>query len=242
MFSINTHEPIPGPYTVEGEFVLRGSIAGDATVPAGACLELPGRVDGRLIVQAGGRAMVYGQCSAGLVNDGEADVYGVVHGGIAGTGLTRVSGDALVDGVRGRDLNYPPTPLTNEEANKCGVTVNMEDTGEVVVVGERVIENHVVVEGEMEIRGAATAGVRVLRDGWFILSGAILGGLVVEEGGHAVIKGWCNGGISNQGDADVFGVVTGGITGSGATRVAPDAVIDGVRGHDLGWAPVTPTS
>ena len=85
-------------------------------------------------------------------------------------------------------------------------------------------------------------GIRVIRDGWFILSGGLNGGLIVEAGGHAVVRGWCNGGIANEGEVDVFGVVAGGITGSGVTRVAPDAWIDGVRGGDLGWDPATPQS
>ncbi len=224
-----------GPITVEGELVLRDTVEGDVTVPRGTYLEVRGRVTGTIKVASGGRAVLYGECIGKLKNDGQVDVYGVVTDGITGKGQTRVSNQALVSGVRGSKLDYERTPQENHEAGDGDVTVNVTPSGEVVVVGDRLIEEPVVVDGQMDIRGAAVAGVRVLRDSWFILDGSILGGLVVEKGGHAVIKGFCNGGLVNEGEVDVFGVLYGGISGDGITRVAPDAVIDSAFGRDLDW-------
>jgi len=242
---IDPGEEVHEHITIEGQLVVRGVAYGGVHVPAGASLEVRGTVAGGITVDAGGQVVVFGTCDGGLANEGEVDLYGTLIGGIHGAGRTRVSSGALVDGVRGRELGWEVTPLTNQEAGKGSVQINhamnVGDSGGVTVIGAELIETPVVVEGHLEIRGAAIAGARVLADAWLTVSGAVVGGLTVEPGGHVLINGSCVGGLTNHGEADVFGVVFGGILGSGQTRVAPDATIDGVKGRDLGWESAAPS-
>lgn len=226
--------------TVEAHLVVLSAAYRGVHVPANSLLEVGGGVWGGITVAAGGRAVVYGRCNGGITNDGEADVYGTVVGGIYGAGRTRVSPGALIDGVRGRDLDWEATPLTNEAAGDGAAYVTIDDNGGVTVVGAELIETPVIVEGQLQIRGAATAGVRVPADSWLIVTGSVLGGITVDAGGHVALNGTCAGGIANDGEADIFGVVTGGISGKGQTRVGPDAVIDGVKARDLGWEAASP--
>jgi len=231
--------------TVEDQLVVRGLAYSGVHVPGGTSLEVRGTVAGGITVDAGGQVVIYGTCDSGLTNEGQVDLYGTLMGGIHGAGRTRVSLGALVDGVRGRELGWEVTPLTNEAAGEGSVQINhamnVGDWGGVTVIGAELIETPVVVEGQLEIRGAAIAGARVLADAWLTVAGAVVGGLTVEPGGHVLINGSCTGGLTNHGEVDVFGVVFGGISGSGETRVAPDATIDGAKGRDLGWESAAPS-
>jgi cytoskeletal protein CcmA (bactofilin family) len=242
---IGPGEEVDGHIAVEDQLVVRGAVYGGVHVPAGTSLEVRGTVAGGITVNAGGHAVIYGTCDGGLANEGEVDLYGTLIGGIHGAGRTRVSSGALVDGVRGRELGWEVTPLTNEAAGEGRVQINhamnVGDRGGVTVIGAELIETPVVVEGQLEIRGAAIAGARVSADAWLTVSGAVVGGLTVEPGGHVLINGSCVGGLVNDGEVDVFGVIFGGISGSGQTRVAPDATIDGVTGRDLGWESAAPS-
>jgi hypothetical protein len=225
--------------TVEDHLVVRSGVYGGIHVPENTLLEVIGQIWGGITVAAGGRAVVYGSCSGGLRNDGEAEIYGNLMGGIQGSGRTRVAEGALIDGIRGRDLDWETTPLAGEAAGGGEVTINIDADG-VSAVGTELTETSLVVEGQLEFYGAAIAGAVVLADAWLMLYGVVVGGMKVESGGHLVLRGTCLGGITNDGEADVFGVVGGGISGAGQTRVAPDALIDGVRGRDLGWEAAAP--
>jgi cytoskeletal protein CcmA (bactofilin family) len=242
---IGPGEEVDEHITVEDHLVVVSQVRGGVHVPAGTVLEVRGIVGGGITVDAGGRVVIYGTCDGGLTNDGDVDLYGTLMGGIHGGGRTRVSSGALVDGVRGRELGWELTPLTNEAAGEGRVQINhgmnFGDRSGVTVIGAELIETPVIVEGQLEIRGAAIAGARVLADAWLTVSGAVVGGLTVEPGGHVLINGSCVGGLVNDGEVDVFGVVFGGISGSGQTRVAPDATIDGVKGRDLGWESAAPS-
>jgi len=238
---IGPGEEVQEHITVEDQLVLRSSAYGGIHVPPGTELEVGGLLTGGVTVAAGGYAVIYGTCDGGLANDGEADVYGTLFGGISGGGRTRVAGGALIDGVRGRDLDWEATPLTSEAAGGGHRYHNVSETGAVSVVGGELIETHVIVDGQGEINGAATAGVHVPADAWLKVTGAVVGGITVDPGGHVLIEGSCHGGLANDGEADVFGVLFGGISGNGQTRVAPDATIDGVKGQDLGWESAAPS-
>ncbi len=76
------NEKITGPVTIREDLALNGMIAGDATVAPGVLLRLNGMVTGSLTVEAGGKVELLGTLSGALVNYGECDVWGVVHGPI----------------------------------------------------------------------------------------------------------------------------------------------------------------
>lgn len=239
MQTIGPGESVEGDVTVEDHLLLLSQVKGGVTVPADTSFEVRGTVNCGITVDPGGRVLLYGTCDGGLTNNGEADIYGTVIGGIHGNGQTRVSGGGLIDGVRGRELDWEPTPLTNEAAGEGNILINhalnVGGAGGVTVIGAELVETPMVVEGHQEIRGAAIAGVHVPADAWLTLNGTVHGGLTVDPGGHVVIHGSCVGGLTNDGEVDVFGVVFGGISGSGQTRVDPDATVDLVKGRDLGW-------
>jgi hypothetical protein len=233
-------ETVDTPISVDGHLVIIGTARASVHVPPNAWLALRGSVFGGITIAPGGVAGVFGHCSGGINNEGEVDVYGTVRGGITGNGTTRVSAGALIDGVRGQDLDFERPARTNETALGTDVLINIDDDGSVTVIGVELTETPVTVSDQLEFRGASLAGAHVLQDAWLMVMGHFGGGIRVDAGGHLVVRGSCFGGLVNDGEADVFGVVMGGISGTGRTRVAPDAVIDGVRGRDLGWEVAPP--
>ncbi len=59
--------------------MLTGTVLGDLIVTPGIHVELTGVLTGRLIVEAGGSAIVWGRVGRGVVNrGGEADVFGSI--------------------------------------------------------------------------------------------------------------------------------------------------------------------
>jgi len=237
--TIGPGESVEGDVTVEDHLLLLSQVKGGVTVPADTSFEVrePSTAASPWTQEAGSSSME--PVTVGSRTTGEADIYGTVIGGIHGNGQTRVSGGGLIDGVRGRELDWEPTPLTNEAAGEGNILINhalnVGGAGGVTVIGAELVETPMVVEGHQEIRGQRIAGVHVPADAWLTLNGTVHGGLTVDPGGHVVIHGSCVGGLTNDGEVDVFGVVFGGISGSGQTRVDPDATVDLVKGRDLGW-------
>jgi hypothetical protein len=236
---IGPDESVQEHVTVEDHLLVRSNVYGGIDVPANTFLEVTGEVWGGITVAARGRAVVYGTCNGGLRNKGEVEIYGRVRGGIRGRGRTLVAGTALIDGIRGRDLKWEATPLTAQAAGGGQLLINVDHDG-ITVVGGELTEAHLVVEGQLEVRGAALAGAVVLPNAWLMLYGVVTGGIKVERDGHIFVYGSCLGGLINDGEADVVGVVAGGISGTGLTRVSPDSMVDGVMGRDLGWEAATP--
>lgn len=72
----------------------------------------------------------------------------------------------------------------------------------------------------------------MLSGGWLYVVGAVIGDTTIDPGGHATIQGMCDGEVVNNGEVDVTGVVHGKVSGTGRTRVAPDAMVAGVKGSD----------
>jgi cytoskeletal protein CcmA (bactofilin family) len=223
-----------GDITVKDHLVVRSSVYGKVVVPPGTLLEIFGMVNGGVTVESGGRAFIYGTCNQGLTNKGDIQVYGTINGGIRGRGRTLVSEGALIDGVRGLLTSWERTPLPNQEVwGGQHHNVNLGSDGKVSVVGAELIDTHLVVDRQFVLQGAATEGVHVLADGRLHVGGAVVGGITVDPGGHATIQGMCVGEIINNGEVDVTGVVQGKVSGSGTTRVAPNAIVDGIKGSDM---------
>ena len=231
------------PLTVESHVLLRGRALAGAHVTEGGLFEMRGVVRGGITVAPGGRLLLYGMSSGDITNDGEADIYGVIQAGdLGGSGATRVSEDVIASGWRRGDLPFPlapPLPETGELTS----SIMIWDDGrpELHVVGGERHHDPITVDGQLVITGAAMAGVHVLADGWLQVKGAVFGGITVDRGGHLALTGACSGGLANDGEADVYGAVIGGVSGTGQTRVAPDANVDGIEGSDLGWEAPRPT-
>ncbi|MFZ0668440.1 MAG: hypothetical protein WAM97_22005 [Acidimicrobiales bacterium] len=233
MRTIENREGVTADLTVQDQLLVRSKVIGHIVVPRGTSLDVRGYVIGGVTVKAGGTAIISGTCQGGLMNKGNADIYGTLIGGIRGRGRTRVSAGALIDGVRGSQLNWERTPFANEEMWAGQERQFNVGDGKISVVGVRTIEDHLVVQGQLELYDYAANGVHVPADAWLRLVGAVGGGMTVDPGGHAIIQGTCLGDIVNNGEVDVLGVVSGKITGSGRTRISPDAIVDGVKGSDL---------
>jgi hypothetical protein len=87
--------------TVVDRQTISGQIVGTLTVADGGDLTLNGQVTEDLVVQAGGRAEVFGMVLGNVVNrGGEATVYGRVDGRIIDEGgTTVVQPGAMIGGV-----------------------------------------------------------------------------------------------------------------------------------------------
>lgn len=72
----------------------------------------------------------------------------------------------------------------------------------------------------------ATGNVTVMRDCTLHLDGMICGDLVVSPGARAVVRGIVNGGIRNEGDLELWGMVDGAINDiSGRSVLKPGCVV-----------------
>ncbi len=68
-----------GPLCPSASCTLTGTILGDLIVALGLHVELTGVLTGRLIVEVGGSAIVWGRVWRGVINrGGEADVFGSI--------------------------------------------------------------------------------------------------------------------------------------------------------------------
>ena len=90
---------------------------------------------------------------------------------------------------------------------------------------------HLVVDRRIELRGIAKDGAKVLPDGRLHCVGTVLGDLVIEPGGEAIISGVVRGNVENNGSIDVHGIVTGKITGTGSARLRIGSQVDGKRNY-----------
>jgi cytoskeletal protein CcmA (bactofilin family) len=89
-----------GDLTLQEDLLLYAMVTGNAVVPRGLHLDLHGMIGGDLRVDAGGTAAISGTVSGSVVNSGEIEVWGVVHGKITDAGGTSVVHAGSV--VRGR--------------------------------------------------------------------------------------------------------------------------------------------
>jgi hypothetical protein len=96
--------------------------------------------------------------------------------------------------------------------------------------------------GDLVVTGIVVAGNQVTgvtyvkRGGKLVSSGALLGGLVVDAGGSAVVSGQIGRNVLNDGNLVLSGRVAGKILGQGAVVMGSRAH---VSGNDL---PVEPVS
>ena len=91
---------LAGNQVVFDQFIVMGSVEGNATVIAGGELVLEGMVMGDLVIEAGGSATVHGTVVGDVVNAGTIAVFGRVRGRLhtVGEGSTTVDRGATVDG------------------------------------------------------------------------------------------------------------------------------------------------
>jgi len=73
-----------GDLAVTGHSVLRGMVTGTTTVTVGALLECYGTCCGDLVIDEGGRAVVYGTVGGNVINRGSFTLHGVVSGHVNG--------------------------------------------------------------------------------------------------------------------------------------------------------------
>jgi cytoskeletal protein CcmA (bactofilin family) len=218
---------------IRDHLILKGT-AHHVFVRRKAFFELHGQVFGTITVERGGRAAIFGRCDGGLLNRGDVDIYGLVLGKVTGRGRTRVSDGAMINGIRGRTLGRERTALANEEIKiDGGIVAWLQPPDQAVLLGAPLIETPGTIDGEIVFQGVATQWMRVVNAGALNLCGALLRGLVVDPGGYAVVNGVVDGGLTNNGTVDILGMVNGGVSGTGKTRIGPDATIDGVKGSDL---------
>ncbi|EJU14597.1 hypothetical protein LH128_02889 [Sphingomonas sp. LH128] len=64
------HDSIEGPFAIEEDIALYGTIAGDATLVSGIRFILHGTIAGTLTVERGSRAIIHGTVAGRIVNDG----------------------------------------------------------------------------------------------------------------------------------------------------------------------------
>lgn len=93
-----------GDLFVEVDQEVGGQVAGTTYVRAGATLIARGQLSGGLIIDRGGRAIVHGQVSRNVINDGELVLHGQVSGRIQGNPPTN---ELSPDQVVGNDLEVP---------------------------------------------------------------------------------------------------------------------------------------
>ena len=86
---------LSGHQLITDDLVLLGMIVGDATVSAGAHLDLNGIVTGNLTVQEGATCDLRGTVSGSVYAAGVTNVWGVVSGSASGAGLV-VYPDSIV--------------------------------------------------------------------------------------------------------------------------------------------------
>lgn len=73
-----------GDLIVEGEREIAGQVTGTTYVRAGGKLVSHAQHSGGLIIEQGGAAILYGQSSRNVVNEGSFELYGQVSGRVIG--------------------------------------------------------------------------------------------------------------------------------------------------------------
>lgn len=74
------HENIAGPFTIEEDIALYGTITGGATLCEDKRLILHGTIAGDLTVEKGARAIVHGTVAGRILNDGgRVELLGIAH-------------------------------------------------------------------------------------------------------------------------------------------------------------------
>lgn len=91
---------IDGDYVVQGQFTQNGMITGTTTVAPGASFQLHGMCCGDLLVSSGASAVVRGTVAGDLVNNGRAELLGVVQGDVLSRGAPfKKTSDSVIGGV-----------------------------------------------------------------------------------------------------------------------------------------------
>jgi hypothetical protein len=95
-----------GDLNVEGEREIRGQVTGTTYVRAGGKLVSHAQHSGGLIIEQGGIAILHGQSSRNIVNQGTLELYGQVSGRVIGHQPLNALGPGQIAGV---DLQVPFT-------------------------------------------------------------------------------------------------------------------------------------
>jgi cytoskeletal protein CcmA (bactofilin family) len=81
------------------------------------------------------------------------------------------------------------------------------------------------INDELRLFGMIAGDAAVEPGGVLHLHGMIVGDLLIRDGGEAEVHGMVVGSVHNDGVAVVDGTVTGRVSGSGHTTIAPNAVV-----------------
>lgn len=96
------HDSIDGPFAIEEDIALYGTITGAATLRSGFRLILHGTIAGSLTVERGSRAIIHGTVAGRIFNDGgRVDLFGMADA-VANSSLDAVTVIDPGAHVRGR--------------------------------------------------------------------------------------------------------------------------------------------
>lgn len=93
------NDVVPGDYTAQENTVMSGIVSGDVTVKSGVTFVCNGIVSGNVTVEKDGRFECRGTVSGAVMNEGTAVIFGIVSGGVAGSGETEIMRGAIIAGV-----------------------------------------------------------------------------------------------------------------------------------------------
>jgi hypothetical protein len=72
------HGKIEGPFAIEEDTALYGTIAGDATLHRGIRFILHGTIAGNLTIETGARAIIHGTVAGRIYNEGgRVEIFGI---------------------------------------------------------------------------------------------------------------------------------------------------------------------
>lgn len=99
----------PDDLEIDSAFEQNGQVLGTTFVRTNGVLTCFGQLVGGLVIDDGGRAIVHGQVSGNVINNGELELYGQIIGRLVGN-LPKNSIDS--EQIIGSDSKSPPVPPT----------------------------------------------------------------------------------------------------------------------------------
>jgi cytoskeletal protein CcmA (bactofilin family) len=172
---------------IREDTTIHGATEHRVTVAAGIRLIVNGAATGELVIAPGATVDVNGVLLAAVRNDGTLRVNGLDLGAIAGSGAAEINEDVEIK------ISYSePHPRAANAKRYDGTLPG----------GYRVAE-------DLHLDGMIQGSATVATGAFLQLDGVVGGDLQIEPGGASRINGTVGGDITNRGEVEIYGVVSG---------------------------------